>query len=158
MSEITMVRRIAARPSIVFDALTTAEGMTSWWGPDEGPVLFAAADVKVGGRFRVRFRMLDGSEHECAGQFLEVVQGHRIVMSWQWTSGGDPGERGRVSRVEFHLRPIDTGTELTLIHAALRDEEAARSHGSGWEGSLSKFARRFMAPPAGLPGSSSPQP
>lgn len=146
MSEITIVRCIAARPSIVFDALTTPEGMTSWWGPDEGPVLFAAADAKVGGRFQVRFRKLDGSEHECSGEFLEIERQRRIVMSWQWTSGGEPGERGRVSRLELHLRPIDTGTELTLIHAALRDEESARSHNWGWDGALSKLARRLAAP------------
>ena len=145
MSEITIVRCIAARPAIVYDALTTAAGMSSWWGPDEGPVLFAAADAKVGGRFQVRFRKLDGSEHECSGEFLEIEKQRRIVMSWQWTSGGDPGERGRVSRLELHLRPIDTGTELTLIHAALHDEETARSHRWGWEGALSKLARGYAA-------------
>jgi uncharacterized protein YndB with AHSA1/START domain len=146
MSEITIVRCIAARPAIVFDALTTPEGMTSWWGPDEGPVLFAAADAKVGGRFQVRFRKLDGSEHECSGEFLEIERQRRIVMSWRWTSGGHPGERGRISRLELHLRPIDTGTELTLIHAALHDEESASSHNWGWDGALSKLARRLAAP------------
>jgi uncharacterized protein YndB with AHSA1/START domain len=145
MSEITLVRRIAARPAIVFDALTTAEGMSSWWGPDEGPVLFATADPKVGGRFQVRFRKLDGSEHECSGEFLEIERLRRIVMSWQWTSGGEPGERGRTSRLELHLRPIDTGTELTLIHAALHDEESARSHRWGWDGALGKLALRYAA-------------
>ncbi len=143
MSEVTLVRRIAARPSIVYEALTTAEGLTSWWGPDDGPVLLAAAEVRVGGRFRVRFRMLDGSEHECSGEFLEIEKGRRIVMSWQWDFGGDPGERGRVSRLELHLRPIDTGTELTLTHAALHDEETALSHGWGWAGSLDKLVPRF---------------
>jgi uncharacterized protein YndB with AHSA1/START domain len=146
VSEITIVRRIAARPAIVFDVLTTAEGMTSWWGPDEGPVLFAAADAKVGGVFRIRFRKLDGSEHECAGEFLEIEHPRRVVMSWQWTWGGAPGEEGRVSRLELHLRPIDTGTELTLIHAALHDEESARSHQWGWDGALQKLTRRFATP------------
>ena len=67
MTSLTLVRRIAARPSIVFDALTTPEGIAGWWGPDAGPVLAAETDLKVGGRFRVRFRMLDGSEHESSG-------------------------------------------------------------------------------------------
>jgi uncharacterized protein YndB with AHSA1/START domain len=31
MTRLTLVRRIAARPSIVFDALTTAEGIAHWW-------------------------------------------------------------------------------------------------------------------------------
>src|SRR5262249_28810856 len=144
MSEIKLVRRIAARPSIVFEALTTTEGMTSWWGPEECPVLSATADVRVGGRFRVRFRAA-GSEHECTGEFLEIEAPRRIMMSWQWISGGDPGERARVSRLEMHLRPIDTGTELTLIHAELRDEVTARSHERGWGGALDKLTRRLAS-------------
>lgn len=158
MSELTLVRSIAARPAIVFDALTTVEGMTSWWGPDAGPVLFAASDARVGGRFMVRFRKLDGSEHECCGEFLEIERACRIVMSWQWTSGGDPGERERTSRLELHLRPVDTGTELTLIHAALHDEETARSHSWGWGGALDKLARTFVAPAADLRRGSPAQP
>ena len=63
MTSITIVRRIRARRSLVFEALTTPEGIASWWRPDDGPVLLAETDVRVGGRYRVRFRMLDGTEH-----------------------------------------------------------------------------------------------
>jgi uncharacterized protein YndB with AHSA1/START domain len=143
MTSVIHIRRIAARPAIVFEALTTSEGMTSWWGPDDGPVVSAQSDPRVDGRFQVRFRTQDGREHECAGQYLEIVKPERIVMSWQWTSGGEPGERERVSRLELRLRPIDTGTELTLVHADLRDEVSARSHERGWEGALDKLVRNF---------------
>src|SRR6478735_850564 len=94
MTNLTLVRRIKARPSIVFDALTTAEGIASWWGPDGGPVLVAESDPQVGGRFRVRFRMLDGSEHESSGEYLEVVKPERLSMSWRWR-----GRRRRSRRV-----------------------------------------------------------
>jgi uncharacterized protein YndB with AHSA1/START domain len=143
MTSMTIVRRIAARPSIVFEALATEEGMTSWWGPADLPVLTAKADVRVGGHFRVRFRTQDGLEHECAGEFLEVVRPEKIVMSWQWTSGGVPQEKEAVSRVEMHLRAIEIGTELTLVHAALHDEASARDHERGWSGALDKFMRNF---------------
>src|SRR5436853_172916 len=69
MTSLTLVRRIKARPSIVFEALTTPKGIASWWGPDAGPVLLAETDARDGGRFRVRFRMLDGSEHESTGEY-----------------------------------------------------------------------------------------
>ena len=152
MNDVTLVRCIAARPSIVFDALTTTEGLISWFGPDEGRVLFATADVRLGGRLAVRFRLAEdavddvaaaGSEHECVCEFLEIDKPRRIVMSWQWIFGGDPAEQGRTSRLEFHLRPIDTGTELTLIHAGLRDEATIRSHAWGWSGALDKLMRRY---------------
>ncbi len=143
MTSVNLVRRIAARPSIVFEALATSDGMTSWFGPDDLPVVSARADPRVGGRFQVRFRTLDGREHECAGEFLEIVRPERLVMSWQWTSGGELRERENVSRLELHLRAIETGTELTLIHAALCDELSARSHEGGWAGALDKLVRNF---------------
>jgi uncharacterized protein YndB with AHSA1/START domain len=58
MTSLTLVRRLNARPSIVFDALITPEGIAHWWGPDDGPVLVAETDPRVGGRFRVRFACL----------------------------------------------------------------------------------------------------
>ena len=141
MTSLTLVRRIAARPSIVFDALTTPEGIACWWGPDGGPVLLAETDPRVGGRFRVRFRMLDGSEHESSGEYLEVVRPKRLAMSWRWEGSADPGE----SRVEIDLRPIAEGTELTFTHSRLRDEETRRRHEQGWNGSLDKLERHFLA-------------
>jgi uncharacterized protein YndB with AHSA1/START domain len=143
MTSLTLVRRIAARPAIVFDLLSTAEGLTSWWGPDDLPVVSAQADVRVGGDFRVEFRRNDGSRHVCAGRFLDIREPERIIMSWQWISGGVPEEREAVSRVELYLRPIKIGTELTLIHAALSNEISRLSHQGGWSGALDKLLRKF---------------
>jgi uncharacterized protein YndB with AHSA1/START domain len=141
MTSVTLVRKIHARPAIVFEALTTPEGISSWWGPDAGPVLVAETDVREGGRFRVRFRQLSGEEHECFGEFLEIEPDRRIVISWNWLGGEeDPGE----SRVSFELRPIAGGVELTLTHARLA-ETSRESHEQGWNGSLDKLAARFAA-------------
>ena len=143
MTSLTLVRRIKARASILFEALTRPEELSMWWGPDAGPVLFAEADARVGGRFRVRFRMLDGSEHECTGEYLEVVAPRRLAMSWEWVDGGEPHETGRVSRLEFTLRSIGDETELTLTHARLANETSRAAHEQGWTGSIDKLARRF---------------
>jgi uncharacterized protein YndB with AHSA1/START domain len=114
MTSLTLVRRIKARPSIVFEALTTPEGIASWWGPDGGPVLVAETEPQVGGRFRVRFRMLDGSEHESSGEYLEVVKPERLRMSWRWTGGvEDPGE----SLVETTLRAVAEGKAANEINS-----------------------------------------
>ena len=140
MTSLTLVRRIRARPAIVFDAVTTAEGIAQWWGPDAGPVLLAESDVRIGGRYRVRFRKLDGTEHESSGTYLELVKPERIVMSWRWTGGVEgPGE----SRVEIALRAIPEGTELTFTHSRLHDEATRRSHEEGWAGALRKLEALF---------------
>ncbi len=140
MTRLMLVRKIAARPSIVFDALTTPEAIVRWWGPDEGPVLLAETDVRIGGRFRVRFRTLDGIEHESSGEYREVARPDRLAMSWRWENGEDPGE----SLVEIDLRGIPEGTELTFTHSRLHDEDTRRSHEEGWNGALDKLERHFI--------------
>jgi uncharacterized protein YndB with AHSA1/START domain len=149
MTSVTLMRRIRARPSIVFEALTKPDGIAEWWGPDAGPVLLAETDVRLGGRFRVRFRMVDGTEHESTGEYLEIAEPKRLVMSWQWTSGGESDEGAEVSRIEIDLKPIDTGTEITLTHARLRTEVSRASHERGWAGALDKLVRHFAAEHAG---------
>jgi uncharacterized protein YndB with AHSA1/START domain len=147
MTSLSLVRRIRARPAIVFDAITTAEGIAQWWGPDAGPVLLSESDPRVGGRYRVRFRMLDGTEHESSGEFLEIVRPERVVMSWRWKGGlEDPGE----SRVEIRLNAIPEGTELTFTHAQLHDEETRRGHEEGWTGALDKLEAQFAGGTASL--------
>jgi uncharacterized protein YndB with AHSA1/START domain len=143
MTSLTIVRRIAARPAILFDALTTPEGIACWWGPDDGPVLLAETEIRVDGRFRVRFRMLDGTEHESMGYYLEVMRPERLAMSWRWTAGGEADEAGEESRIEIVLRAIDGGTELTFTHMRLHSEASRASHERGWVGSLAKLVRHF---------------
>lgn len=143
MTSLTLVRRIAARPTIVFGALTTPEGIACWWGPDDGPVLVAETDLRVGGRFRVRFRMRDGTEHESSGHYLEITEPTRLVMTWRWTVGGEAGEAAEESHIEVDLRPIDTGCELTFTHSRLQTEASRASHEQGWTGALDKLVRHF---------------
>jgi uncharacterized protein YndB with AHSA1/START domain len=146
MSSLTLVRRIKARPAIVWDALTTPEGIRHWWGPDAGPVVIAESDVRIGGRFRVRFRMLDGSEHESSGEYREVAPPRRLAMSWRWRGGeDDTGE----SLVEIELRTVTEGTELTFTHSRLRDDAIRDSHENGWSGALDKLVRHFLEHPNG---------
>jgi uncharacterized protein YndB with AHSA1/START domain len=136
VTSLTLVRHIKAAPEIVFDAVTTADGIAHWWGPDAGPVLLSESDPRVGGKYRLRFRKLDDTEHECSGEFLVVDPPRHVVLTWRWTVGGaDPGE----SRVEIILRAIGDGTELTFSHSLLQDESAALSHEGGWAGALGKL-------------------
>jgi uncharacterized protein YndB with AHSA1/START domain len=104
-------------------------------------VLIAESDVRVGGRFRVRFRKLDGLEHESSGQYLEVRKPEKLVMTWRWLGGEEDPEE---SRLEISLRPIPEGTEVTLTHAALSSEESRLSHQDGWSGALDKLVRNFQ--------------
>ena len=43
------------------------------------------------------------------------------------------------------IRAIPDGTELTFTHSRLHDEESRRGHERGWNGSLDKLERHFLA-------------
>ena len=150
MTSLTLVRRIAARPSIVFEALTTAEGIRAWFGPDDLPLLSAELDPRVGGAYRFRFQTLDGREHEAFGEYLEVDPPRRLVMTWRYAFGGEPEEAGRTSRIEVEVTPFEGGSELTFTHAQLRNDASLASHERGWTGSLAKLVRKL--------GDATPQP
>ena len=137
MSSLTIVKTIAARPEIVFDAMIEPEGLRMWIGPDDGPVLIAKSEARVGGKFRLRFRMLDGSEHEATGEYLEVERPAKLAMTWQWQNHDDRA----VSRIDVALRAVARGTELTFTHSQLPNDEERDGHRKGWNGAFKKLAR-----------------
>jgi uncharacterized protein YndB with AHSA1/START domain len=147
MTSLTLVRRIAARPSIVFEAISTSEGVATWWGPHELPVVSAQVDARIGGGYRVRFRTLDGREHEAHGEFLDVSPPKRLVMTWAFSVGGEPEEDGRTSVIEIDVRRIDGGSELTFTHSQLRNEISLASHQAGWIGALDKLVAQLGPAP-----------
>jgi uncharacterized protein YndB with AHSA1/START domain len=132
LPSVTIVRRIKASPAKVWAAITRPDQMIQWWGPDAGPTLRADVDVRPGGRFSVVFRLLNGDEHNPTGIYREVVPERKLVFTWDL-----PGERE--SLVTFLLKPIDGGTELTLLHEHLPNEAERESHEQGWRGLLDKL-------------------
>jgi uncharacterized protein YndB with AHSA1/START domain len=133
---LTLVRRIKAPPQTVFAAFVEPVHILKWWGPDAGPTLLAETDVRVGGRFRVVFETLDGERHENAGEYLEIDPPSRLVMAWWWASTPE-----RRSRVTVSIRPISSGSELTVSHEMFFDEAARDSHLWGWNRALDKLER-----------------
>ena len=92
MISLTLVRRIEARPQVIFDAVTTVEGMAQWWGPDILSALSSKSAPRVADRHRMHYRMLDSSEHASSGEFLEIMPPQWLVSSWRWR--GDAADAG----------------------------------------------------------------
>lgn len=133
LPSVTIVRRIKAPPARIWAAITQADLMLRWWGPDAGPTLSVVADVRPGGRFSVVFRLVNGDEHNPTGIYREVVPEKKLAFTWD-LPGAEPE-----SLVTFRLEPFDGGTELTLTHEHLPDEEGRDSHEQGWNGLLDKL-------------------
>lgn len=126
---------IEAPADVVFDHLTTAEGMVAWMGQ------YASLHPEPGGEFSV-----DISGTPIRGSFLEVDRPRRLVVSWG-VAGNDEFPPGS-SRVEFTLTPTVDGTRLDLVHSGLPESKAA-GYAMGWTHFL---ARLRIAGPGGDPG------
>ncbi len=140
---LTLVREFAAPPEAVWRAWTEPEALKHWFGPDAGAVSLAQTDVRVGGRFHVVFRTLDGEQHDVSGAYREVVPNARLVFTWAWISTPE-----RISQVTLTFKPTRSGTELTLLHEHFFDMAARDGHERGWTGTMEKLARYLQSLPA----------
>jgi uncharacterized protein YndB with AHSA1/START domain len=138
---LVITRVIAAPPALVFQAWTDPERMMRWYAPEGLETPYAEADLRVGGRFRVLMRELDGGkEHDVSGEYREIVVDRKLVFTWAWLT--TPEE---VSLVTVELEPAGDGTRLTLTHEQLTDAESRDSHQSGWSSALDKLGKLVSA-------------
>ncbi|MGB3448530.1 MAG: SRPBCC domain-containing protein [Xanthobacteraceae bacterium] len=137
---LTINRRINAAPEKVFAAWVDPEKIVRWFGPAHtiAESVRSEMDVRVGGRFRIRFTTEDGETHEVGGSYRDVTPDQRLVFSWAWHTTPE-----RESLVTITLRPDGEGTLLTLNHARFFDEAARDGHERGWTGTLDKLERFF---------------
>jgi uncharacterized protein YndB with AHSA1/START domain len=140
---LSLVREFAAPPEAVWHAWTEPEALKRWFGPDAGAVSLAQTDVRVGGRFHVVFKTLDGEQHDVSGAYREVVPNRKLVFTWAWISTPE-----RISQVTLTFKPTRAGTELTLLHEQFFDMAARDGHERGWTGSMEKLARYLQSVPA----------
>lgn len=134
---VNFTRHYNASPEKVWRAWTDPKALAQWFGPDpEGVVSVADMDVRVGGRYHIRFGVPGGEEHNVSGVYQEVVVNRKLVFSWAWQSTPE-----RVSQVTVTLRPSGPGTELVFVHEKFYDQAARDGHNQGWTGAFAKLDR-----------------
>ena len=112
-------------PEKVWAAITTAEGLGTWFGHK------ATVDLRVGGLAQLTW---DGCyTNELRIERLDPPR----VFGWTWAISGLPEDDPRRTYVEFTLEPDAAGTRLTVVEtgfAQLPGDEHARAYGGNVEG------------------------
>jgi uncharacterized protein YndB with AHSA1/START domain len=122
---------LAHPPAKVWAALTTAEGLGTWFGHQ------ATIDLRPGGSAQMTWNSGDKAEIR-----IERVD-EPTTFGFTWHIYGLPAEDPRRTYVEFTLEPVDTGTRLTVVEtgfAQLPDDDYRKAFSSNTEGWASELA------------------
>jgi uncharacterized protein YndB with AHSA1/START domain len=126
---------LAAPPDKVWAALTTAEGLSAWFGDE------VTIDLRPGGVARMRWN----AEGSTARMRVERVE-EPTVFGYTWGIWGLSEDDPRRTYVEFTLEPAGAGTRLTVVEtgfAQLADDEhrgAFNGNTEGWAKELGELA------------------
>src|SRR4051812_39257063 len=137
-ASISIERRIAAPPDMVFDAWLDPDGVGGWlFSTPDGVMEKIEIDARVGGGFKiVERRGADLAEH--CGEYVEIDRPRLLVFDF-WTSMS----RDR-TRVTVTVAPDGDGSLLTLRHEGIwADYEAKTRH--GWATILDGLATNLEA-------------
>jgi uncharacterized protein YndB with AHSA1/START domain len=126
---------IAHPPGKVWVALTTAEGLASWFGDE------ARIDLRPGGSAQMRW----AEEGFTAHMRVERVE-EPTVFGFTWPVYGVPEDDPRRTYVEFTLEPTEKGTRLTVVESGFAQlpedvyHKAYDGNTDGWRKELGELA------------------
>lgn len=130
---------VAQPPAKVWAALTTAEGLGTWFGNQ------ATIDLRPGGSAQLVWTSGDKADLR-----IERVEEPR-VFSFTWHIYGLPAEDPRRTYVEFTLEPVGAGTRLTVVESGFAQlpEDAYRKaydgNTEGWTSELGELVEYLNA-------------
>jgi uncharacterized protein YndB with AHSA1/START domain len=136
--EIVMTRELDAPRGLVFEAHSSCEHMSRWWGPRKYEVASCEFDFRPGGKWRIVHRNPEGTEFGFHGEFKEIVRPERIV--WTFEFEGFPGS---VSVQTLTLEEHDGTTTLTATSVYDTVEERDGTLESGMEGGAAESMDRL---------------
>ena len=131
---------LARPPRDVWQALTTAEGLSAWFGEQ------ANIDLRTGGRATMTF----------AGGMTVDMRVERVeepaVFAYTWRLPDLPEDDPRRTYVEFTLEPDGSGTRLRVVETGFAQlpvesrHESYDSHSEGWTRELGELAAHVDGP------------
>lgn len=138
MAELTLERVFDAPVDRVFDFVSKAEHLLTWWGPEGLHVPEGDLSFEQTGPWWSVMQNAEGQRYKVSGQVTHVDRPNSIGFTWAWHDETDT--RGVESHVTIRLVPAQGGgTAFTLNHVDLPDDESAQNHTMGWTSTLRKL-------------------
>ncbi len=117
----------------VYRAWTSPSEVGHWFAPAPGAKCeVSEMDVRIGGKYTMTVIMPE-VRHTMSGRYTALEPGRLIRFSWSGTCDSEDEE---ASEVTVELTPVENGTQLTLTHNRLLDEDSCNRHAQGWIGCI----------------------
>lgn len=145
--EIIMTRVFDAPRELVFEAHTSCEHLSQWWGPRRYEIASCEVDFRPGGAWRIVHRGPDGEVYGFHGEYREIVRPERIVWTFEFE-----GMPGHVSVETMTLVERDGKTTLTATSVFDSVEDRDGMLQSGMESGAAETWDRLAELLAGMQG------
>jgi uncharacterized protein YndB with AHSA1/START domain len=125
--EILMTRVFDAPRDLVFEAHSSCEHMSNWWGPRKYEFASCEIDFRPGGTWRIVHRGPgDEGDQGFHGEYREIVPPERIVWTFEWE-----GLPGHVSVETLTLEEEDGKTTVTAtsVYDTVEDRDGMLQSG-----------------------------
>jgi len=109
-TQLLITREFDAPRHLVYEAWTTPELIRRWWSGQRGTMTVVEIDLRVGGTWRYVMEAQGGFEVAFHGEFREIVENVRIVMTEVYEA--QPGE-GSLDTITFS--EVDGRTRLEML-------------------------------------------
>ncbi|MFW5943489.1 MAG: SRPBCC family protein [Chloroflexota bacterium] len=129
-TSLQLERILPVPPGRVFEAWTMPEAIKFWFAGAGTVIDEVQVDLRVGGRYTIRYQDASGGETVVTGKYLQIEPPRRLVFSWTMKSGQLIVDENIVT-VEF--RDLGNRTQVQLTHEPFPDPEIRRLHAQGWD-------------------------
>ncbi len=142
LQSVCVRRLIKGSPARVFDAFSSTEALSLWFSPSPDiSVQFEEFAFREQGKFRLLYRMPDGTQPNVNGKFEIVERPRQIAFSWNWEEP-DPHANIPMLVIIRFIAKRDC-TEINLTHEKL-PQSACERHAAGWESTLDRLEPYFL--------------
>ena len=136
--EIVVTRLFDAPPKMVFEAWSSPESVSAWWGPRGFTTSFKKFELKTGGVWDYVMHGPDGTDYPNFNRYEEVIPGERLVYTH-----GATADDGGMFHVTVTFELVGRKTRVTmrsLFPTAEARAQVVRDHGA-IEGGKQTFDR-----------------
>lgn len=138
---ITRTLDLAHPQEKVWSALTTLDGLASWFGSH------ATGSISPGAEVVMRWEQYDDAQQSLGVKVVDPMS----VFAYTWAINGAPEGDPRRTYVEFRLEPVATGTVLTVTESGFAQvpdewlEASYQGNTQGWTSELGELVDYLAA-------------